>query len=118
MIGSERQRQMFAAQFQPDGVGFLYRNHTIGEPIPVSAAERERYVAAFGKFTRYGFWAMIGGAALLLVGFVLYSMMTKSEVPDAISWSAFGAMIVVYMTAYLRAWNQPARELRQRGRQG
>ena len=118
MIGFERQRKMFAAQFQPDGVGFLYRNHTIGEPIPVSAAERERYLAAFGKFTLYGFWAMISGAALLLAAFVLYSMMTRSEVPDSISWSAFGVMIVLYMAAYLRAWNQPARELRQRSRDG
>jgi len=116
MIGFERQRKMFAAQFQPDGVGFVYRNHTIGEPIPVSAAERDRYIAAFGKFTVYGFWSMIAGALLLLAAFVLYSMMTKKEVPDAISWSAFGAMIVVYMVAYLRAWNTPARELR-RGRE-
>lgn len=114
MIGFDRQRQMFAAQFQPDGVGFIYRNHTIGEPIPISAAQRDRYVAAFGKFTRNGFWAMIGGAVLLLAAFLIYSTMTKSEVPDAISWSAFGAMVIVYMVAYLRAWNFPARDLRRR----
>jgi hypothetical protein len=114
MIGFDRQRRMFAAQFQPDGVGFLYRNHTIGEPIPISAAERARYVAAFGKFTRYGFWAMIAGAALLLVAFLLYSMATKSEVPDTVSWPAFGLMVIAYMVAYLRAWNFPARDLRRR----
>jgi hypothetical protein len=114
MIGFDRQREMFAAQFQPDGVGFLYRNHTIGEPIPISAAERERYVAAFAKFTRKGFWVMIGGAMLLLAVFLIYSMMTKTEVPDSISWSAFGLMVIAYMVAYLRAWNFPARDLRQR----
>jgi len=117
MIGFERQRKMFAAQFEPDGVGFLYRNHTIGEPISVSAAERERYVAAFDKFTRHGFWAMIAGAALLLAIFLLYSMTTQREVPDSISWSAFGVMIVLYMAAYLRAWNFPLRELQRRGRE-
>ena len=114
MIGFDRQRQMFAAQFQPDGVGFLYRNHTIGQPIPISAADRERYIAAFAKFTRYGFWAMVSGAVLLLGVFLLYSMMTKTEVPDAVSWSAFGVMVIAYMAAYLRAWNFPARGLRQR----
>jgi hypothetical protein len=114
MIGFDRQRQMFAAQFQPDGAGFLYRNHTIGEPIPISAAERERYVAEFGKFTRNGFWAMIGGAVALLAAFLLYSMATKSQVPDSISWSAFGAMVIVYMVAYLRAWNFPKRDLQRR----
>jgi len=85
--------------------------------VLVSAVERERYVAAFGKFTRYGFWAMIAGAALLLAIFVLYSMITQREVPDNISWSAFGVMIAVYMAAYLRAWNFPLRELQRRGRQ-
>lgn len=114
ITGFERQRQMFAAQFQPDGVGFLYRNHTIGEPIPVSAAERERYIARFTKFTRHGFWTMIAGAALLLASFVVYSITTKNEVPDSIAWSAFGLMVAVYMAAYLRAWNFPARDLRQR----
>jgi phosphotransferase system glucose/maltose/N-acetylglucosamine-specific IIC component len=114
MIGFERQRKMFAAQFQPDGVGFLYRNHTIGEPISVSAVERDRYIAAFGKFTHYGFWAMIAGAAVLLAVFVLYSLTTQREVPDTISWSAFGVMIVLYMAAYLRAWNFPLRDLQRR----
>lgn len=112
--GFERQRRMFAAQFEADGVGFLYRNHTIGEPIPVSAAERERYVAGFVRFTRYGFWAMIAGAVLLLAAFLLYSMTTRTEVPDAVSWSAFGLMVIGYMVAYSRAWNFPARDLRQR----
>ncbi len=114
IAGFERQRQMFAAQFQPHGVGFLYRNHTIGEPIPVSAAERERYVVRFVKFVRHGFWAMIAGAALLLAAFLIYSMTTKTEVPDAVSWSAFGLMVAAYMVAYLRAWNFPARDLRHR----
>jgi len=84
--------------------------------VLVSVVERERYVAAFGKFTCYGFWAMIAGAALLLAIFVLYSMTTQLEVPDNISWSAFGVLIAVYMAAYLRAWNFAAR-VQRRGRQ-
>ena len=110
----ERQRRIFAAQFEPRGEGFLYRNHTIGQPIPVSAAERDRYVAGFAKFTRHGFWAMLAGAMALLAAFILYSTITKAEVPDAIMFGAFGAMFVLYMAAYLRAWNLPARELRGR----
>ncbi|MBV8114511.1 MAG: hypothetical protein JO300_07195 [Silvibacterium sp.] len=112
--GMERQRKMFAAQFQPDGVGFLYRRHTVGEPIPVSAAEKEHYIAAFTKFIRFGFWTMLTGGAVLLAGFVAYSFMTKTEVPDSVSFSAFGVMVAIYMAAYLHAWNLPARELRRR----
>ncbi len=105
---------MFAAQFEPDGVGFVYRNHTIGDPIPVSAAERNRYLADFAKFTKYGAWTMLAGALILLVAFLLYSFMTKAEVPDLVSLGSFGVMIVLYMAAYLRAWNKPVRELKSR----
>jgi hypothetical protein len=112
--GFERQRKMFAAQFEPAGEGFLYRNHTVGEPIPISAVQRDRYVAGFAKFTKIASWAMLGGAGVLLAAFLLYSVMTKTEVPDLISFGSFGVMVVVYMVAYSRVWNRPARELRGR----
>jgi hypothetical protein len=112
--GMERQRRMFAAQFQPNGSGFLYRRHTVGEPIPVSAAEKDRYIATFAKFIRLAFWTMLAGGAALLAAFVAYSFATRNEVPDLVSFSAFGVMVAVYMAAYLHAWNLPARELRRR----
>jgi hypothetical protein len=115
MIGFEKQRQMFAAQFEPRGDGFLYRKHSVGEPIAVSAAERERYVNAFETFTRTGFWSAVVLALLLLAIFVAYSFITGDQVPDMIFYAAFGAMIVVYFIAHQRAWNLPARELRGRG---
>ncbi len=102
------------AQFEPDGAGFLYRNHTVGEPILVSAADRNRYVAEFTKFTKFGFWVMLAGALILLAVFLFYSNRTGVEVPDWISFGSFGVMVVLYMAAYLRAWNKPSRELRGR----
>ena len=111
-VGFGWQRRMFEAQFQPAGDGFLYRNHTIGEPIPVSAAQRDRYVEDFARFTRLGFWAMLAGAASLLAAFLLYSTLTRSEVPDIVMFGSFGVMFAAYMTAYLKAWNKPQRELR------
>lgn len=115
MIGFERQRQMFAAQFEPQGEGFTYRKHSVGEPIRVSAAERDRYVAAFEQFTRRGFWAMVAGALVVLACLVAYSFTTGTQVPDAVFYAAFGAMFVVYIIAYQRVWNVPSRELRDRG---
>jgi len=115
MIGFERQRQMFAAQFEPRGAGFVYRRHSVGEPIPVSAVQRNRYVAAFEKFTRQGFWAMVAGALIMLAGLVAYSFATGTQVPDRVFYVAFGAMVVVYVIAYQRVWNLPMRELRGAG---
>jgi len=114
MIGFERQRKMFAAQFEPRGDGFVYRKHTVGEPIEVSAAERDRYIAAFEKFTRQGFWAIVACASLLLAALVAYSFTTGTQVPDAVFYVAFAAMFAVYVVGYQRAWNLPSRELRDR----
>jgi len=114
MIGFERQRQMFAAQFEPHGDGFAYRKHSVGEPIQVSAADRDRYVAAFEKFTRKGFWSIVTAALVLLAALVAYSFATGSQVPDIIFYAAFGAMFAVYVVGYQRVWNLPSRELNGR----
>lgn len=111
MIGFERQRQMFAAQFEPQGDGFIYRKHTVGDPVRVSTAERDRYVAGFEAFTRKGFWGSVIAAAVLLAALVAYSFSTGTEVPDIVFYGAFAVMIGVYAVAYQRAWNLPAREL-------
>jgi hypothetical protein len=113
MLGFERQRQMFAAQFEPAGEGYTYRKHSVGDPVRVSAADRARYVAAFEKFTRQGFWAMVAGALGVLAGLLAYSFATGSQVPDIVFYAAFGAMFVVYIVGYQRAWNLPSRELRE-----
>jgi phosphotransferase system glucose/maltose/N-acetylglucosamine-specific IIC component len=114
MIGFERQRQMFAAQFEPHGNGFVYRKHSVGEPIQVSAADRDRYVAGFETFTRQGFWAIVAAAVVLLAALVAYSFTTGTQVPDAVFYIAFGAMFAVYAIGYQRVWNLPARELNGR----
>lgn len=115
MIGLERQRQMFAAQFEPEGEGFVYRKHSIGDPIRVSATDRDRFVAAFETFTRQGFWAFVAVALLLLAGLVAYSFATGTQVSDMVFYVAFGAMFAIYIVYYQRAWNRPVRELRGRG---
>ncbi len=116
MIGFERQRQMFAAQFEPNGAGYIYRNHTVGEPNPVSAADRDRYVANFDRVTRQGFRAALIAAVILLAGLVSYSFATRTQVPDLVFYVAFGAMFALYMMGYFRAWTLPSRE--SRGRRG
>ena len=114
MIGFERQRQMFAAQFEREGDGYIYRNHTVGEPIPMTASDRDRYVANFERFTRQGFRATLIAAILLLAGLVAYSFATGTQVPDLVFYVAFGGMFAIYIVGYQRAWNLPARELRGR----
>jgi hypothetical protein len=115
MIGFQRQRQMFAAQFQPQGEGFVYRKHSIGEPIRISAADRDRFIADFETFTRQGFWAMVAGSVVLVAIFVGLWYATATQVPDTVFYLVFGAMLLLYMAGSFRAWNRPLRELNERG---
>jgi hypothetical protein len=114
MIGFQRQRQMFAAQFQPEGEGFVYRKHSIGQPVQISAAERDRFIADFEKFIRRGFWAMVAGLVGLVAIFVGFWYATATRIPDTVFYLVFGVMLVLYMSASFRAWNRPLRELNGR----
>ena len=114
MIGFKRQRQMFAAQFEARGEGYLYRKHSIGEPIPVSAAERDRFIAEFESFIRTGFWSMVGGLIALVSVFIGAWYATATRIPDMVFYVVFGVMLVVYMSASFRAWNRPLRDLNER----
>lgn len=115
MIGFQRQRQMFAAQFEAQGEGYIYRKHSVGEPIPVSAGERERFMADFESFIRRSFWTMV--AALAVVAAVLAGLWFAAEiqVPDMTFYLIFGAMLIAYMSASFQAWNRPQKELSGRG---
>lgn len=115
MIGFQRQRQMFSAQFEPQGEHYLYRKHSIGEPVPVSAADRDRFIADFETFLRQGFWSMVGGLIALVGVFIAAWYATATRIPDWAFYLVFGAMLVLYMSASFRAWNRPLRELSGRG---
>jgi len=114
MIGFKRQRQMFAAQFEPEGAGFVYRKHSIGEPVRISAVERDRFIADFEKFLRQGFWAMLAGAVALAAVFFGVWYATAMRIPDTVFYLVFGAMLLGYMAGSFRAWNRPLRELQGR----
>jgi len=116
MTGSfDRVRQMFADQFEPDAQGFLFRKYMKGAPIPVSTAERDRYIATFNRFTRYASWGIAGGTIFLIATIALYATIAGVALPDMALYLGLGASFVAYMAGYFWIWNLPMRELRDRG---
>jgi hypothetical protein len=85
-----------------------------GAPIPVSAAERERFIANYARQMRYGFWGAI--ALLILSSFVavIFEDATGTKISDAATLSL--VVITISMLGCLVFWAQhgPVRALRGR----
>jgi hypothetical protein len=100
----------FAAQFDPDGADYVYRHAYRGAAIPVSAAERDAFVAAFNRAV--GLQVLAAG-----VGFLALLVLTIRLifVPLAYLIAAIVAASLVLtglvMTIFWRAWQTPARAL-------
>ena len=113
-LGLGRARALFAEQFEQSGAGFLYRKSRKGAPIAVTAEERDRYIAAYAVFTRYGFWVMI--AAVLILSFAAASLgQAGRALPDSAFTAGTLLICLLFLAAHYWAWNAPMRELRGRG---
>jgi hypothetical protein len=107
-------RTQFEDQFEPNGDGFLYRRYQKNAPVFVTAAERDRYLAAFDRFDKYGKWGVIAGTVLIMAAAVTYSVSMSVEVPDVAIYIGLGVVCTIYMFFHFRTWSQPSRELRNR----
>jgi hypothetical protein len=107
-------RTQFEDQFEPNGDGFLYRRYQKNAPVFVTAAERERYLAAFDRFNKYGKWGVAAGTVLIMLAAVVYSVSMNVKIPDAAIYIGIGSIGVIYMFFHFRTWSQPSRELRYR----
>ena len=107
--------RLFADQFEPDGQNFIYRRSMKGAPIPVSAAERDRYIGVYAKFQKYSFWGTAIGTGVLIISFATYAVAIGVEPPMMTIYIGLGAIVAVSMAGHYWSWNLPARELRDRG---
>ncbi len=110
----DRVREVFADQFEEHGSGFLYRKSSKGAPIPVSAAERDRYVARFNRYIKYASWSVLGSIVLL----AFYAAATHVDVRGEAMFYGVAAIVAAFLASYYWSWTLPARELRDRGAVG
>lgn len=68
---SENRVAQFAARFEPHGDGYLYYGDSRLGGLPLSAAERDRYVAHFAKVLRAGSRLMVGWVLCAAIGLVV-----------------------------------------------
>jgi hypothetical protein len=106
--------ELFNEQFEPHEGGFLYRRARSGPPIPVSAEERDRFVATYKRRTKCAKWLSLA-AVIALIGFCVWY--GKSTGTDLGNTAVVGSVVLVFgliMIGQFWAYNYPVRELRDR----
>ncbi|NTS63792.1 hypothetical protein HRV97_01285 [Sphingomonas sp. HHU CXW] len=110
MFGSDHSKRLidlFAAQFTPEGSGFLYRRNQVGAGYLVSVAERDAFVAAHRREWRRIFWAAILGVVV-----VVGAMVALFEEPHKGVTIAATIVLIGFLTLlHLWAWRRPERAL-------
>jgi len=109
-------RDQFANRFEPHGDGYVFRANLRAAGIPVSAADRDRFVAEFNR--RLSIWAYGGTAGfvvLLTVAlFAFFLLNPEGEIPEFVSFLLVAAFLPVFLVPFFWLWNAPARNLRNR----
>jgi hypothetical protein len=108
-----RQNTPFAAQFEPDGGGYIYRKDYAGEAIRVSAAERDAFVAAFHR------WLVVQILALIVGVVAVIFLVARSHFgrgSDPVLWLIIGTSAVTGLSVvgWQVCWDAPARALADR----
>ena len=107
---SERLVDLFAAQFTPEGSGYLYRRNQVGAGYFVGAAEHDMFIAAYQREWRRLFWAAILGVMVVVGAIVAVFDEPDEGVTIAATVGIIGSLILLH----LRAWRRPERALARR----
>lgn len=111
---SNRMREMFANQFQGEGVNTVYRRDSRAAPVRVSPQERDDFITAFRRFTIGAEWAMSIGVIALVGVIVLLAFQSDGEIPQLVTYVSLALLIAAFVGANFWAWYAPARALNGR----
>ncbi len=112
--GSDRVRQLFEDQFEPDGSGYIYRKNMKGEPVKVTASERDAFIKDFARTMRIGMLLVVIGTILLIVLLAATGLDPDKTTGQIGVYGGIAAMLLLFMIFHFRAWNRPARALQDR----
>lgn len=108
-------RESFEAQFEASGENrYLYRRNQKGEPIPVTADERERFIRQYVR----RIWFVMGGMMAILLAFwglvICWMVSIGRDFPDVAMY--VGTAVIAAVASALMYWirGAPARELEGR----
>ena len=112
---TDRMREDFEAQFEPlDDGRFLYRRNQRGEPVPVSAQERDDFVRQYVRSIRFVLAGMTGALLLFTAVLIWVSVAAGSDLPEVPMY--VGLIAITAVAVGLMYWMKgaPARSLQGR----
>lgn len=104
----------FSEQFEPDGEAFVFRSRRRGAAIPVSAVEREAFVA---DFRRSFIWLTWGYTGALMAVLVLLAIFVPALLDESNQLWIFGVVIASVIPVLIvnhLLWDAPLRQLGRR----
>jgi hypothetical protein len=105
-------RENFEAQFEADGEGrYLYRRNQKGEPIPVSAEERERFIRQYALRIRFIMAGMMVALFASLGLVVWWTVATQSNLSEITLTAVILGIATVAIALMYWVRGAPAREL-------
>jgi hypothetical protein len=105
-------REEFAAQFVPEGDGFLYRRSQTGPAIAVSVEERDAFNAAFSRWMDIQMLVvLVGGILAVVLAYVVFPAVDYPMIGITIGVAVILALVL--MGSKL-AWDAPVKALAAR----
>lgn len=117
MIGGslEPLKKLFAAQFQPDGAGYLYRHRQRAAAVRVSSQERNAFVADFERLLRRCMWAIFLCPIVVFGPLIFVGHDLDSETMRVWQFGGLVLILGVFLWLVQRAFDAPLARLRHRG---
>lgn len=107
-------KESFANRFEPDGDGYLFRSNLKAPGIRVTAAERDRFVQAYGRRVTILIWVGASATVLVAAAVIWAYVSTSAEMPDWVMWLVLGPCLAATTLLIVWFWSAPNRALRNR----
>jgi hypothetical protein len=106
---------IFSKRFEPDGADYLFRPRITAPGIPVSAAERDRFVTEYKRARRLALWGILGPTMIMAIGTsVALDLWGHERAGEIVVYVAIGFSTVLYVIVSQWLYNAPVRALRER----
>jgi hypothetical protein len=109
-----RVKEAFAAQFIHARDGYIYRQGRRGPGINVTGVERDGFVAAFDRAVVRLAWGMVLAAIVMFGGLAIFPVSMPPPLQGNEEGAATALLAVLFMLAWWRIRNAPARALARR----
>jgi hypothetical protein len=107
----ENLQQMFLDQFEEMEGRLVYRRYRKGAPIPVSAEERDRFVAEYRRRMRYLTWGFGALVAVWILVLSLFLMEREQDLPMWLMMAQLAPLLAVFVLVQRWVWDSPMRGL-------